>query len=336
MFRSIIAGYEGPDRGRHAVAFARVLADATGASLLLVGAHPQQPLPLTASSRDEHDRTERALRAVRDELAPNALVTAVGALSPAHALCHLAERRNADLVVVGSSHHGRADRLRRADHSLQVLHGAGPPVAVVPDARAVRDGLRRIVAGIDGSPESLDALRVAADLARAARAAVWIEVAVSDVVPAWPNGIGFAPPYAETGAPVGAREDAERLLRRALEDLDGVDADGRVVLGEPVKVLAAATATADLLVVGSRRWGPVSRVLLGSTSEAVVRRSTGPVLVVPRGAGAGGAAGQRDRRSGGRDLTAAPDGGAPAAPSSSQDHTPATSSATGRSARSRW
>ena len=38
-----------------------------------------------------------------------------------------------------------------------------------------------------------------------------------------------------------------------------------------------------MLVVGSRGWGPVRRLLLGSTSERLVREAVGPVLVVPRG-----------------------------------------------------
>jgi nucleotide-binding universal stress UspA family protein len=41
--------------------------------------------------------------------------------------------------------------------------------------------------------------------------------------------------------------------------------------------------TVDLLVCGSRGYGPVRRVLLGGISARVVRNSRVPVVVVPRG-----------------------------------------------------
>jgi nucleotide-binding universal stress UspA family protein len=39
----------------------------------------------------------------------------------------------------------------------------------------------------------------------------------------------------------------------------------------------------DLLVCGSRGYGPVRRVLLGTVSSALLRQASVPVLVVPRG-----------------------------------------------------
>ena len=38
----------------------------------------------------------------------------------------------------------------------------------------------------------------------------------------------------------------------------------------------------DLLVIGSRRWGAATRVLVGSTGEALLHDAACPVLVVPR------------------------------------------------------
>jgi nucleotide-binding universal stress UspA family protein len=77
-----------------------------------------------------------------------------------------------------------------------------------------------------------------------------------------------------------------RLVEETIADLSGVAAEPQVVIGEPARALADAAEFADLLVLGSRRWGPISRLALGSTSEAVVRRATGPVLVLPRAADA--------------------------------------------------
>jgi hypothetical protein len=46
--------------------------------------------------------------------------------------------------------------------------------------------------------------------------------------------------------------------------------------------LILASENLDLLVLGSRRWGPVKRLALGSTSERVIRHTACPVLVPPR------------------------------------------------------
>jgi nucleotide-binding universal stress UspA family protein len=286
MLRTILAGCDGFERGREAVAFAATLARATGARLHVVAAHLEPPLPFPASSRERAEQIDRAIRRVRDELAPQATATAVHALSPAHALRHAAEREHADLIVVGSRRHGRLGRILEADHALQVLHSAPQSVAVVPDGVAVAARLERIVVGFDGSPEAAAALDLAADIARRAGAQLWLQAVVDDRQPGWSTtAAGFARPEDWTAWLEEGRIAARALVDRAVAELAGVDADGGVAVGNPARELAHIGASADLLVLGSRRWGPVSRVALGSTSEAVVRRAAGPVLVMPRGAG---------------------------------------------------
>lgn len=82
-------------------------------------------------------------------------------------------------------------------------------------------------------------------------------------------------------------EAIETQLRRQLEDVarsirEDVSANTVVLCGDPVRLLADAAADADLLVVGSRGYGPLRRVLLGSTSAGLVRSVRCPVLVYPR------------------------------------------------------
>jgi nucleotide-binding universal stress UspA family protein len=58
------------------------------------------------------------------------------------------------------------------------------------------------------------------------------------------------------------------------------------VYGEVVDELSVVGERGvDLLVCGSRGYGPVRRVLLGTVSAALVRQASLPVLVVPRGGG---------------------------------------------------
>jgi nucleotide-binding universal stress UspA family protein len=66
-------------------------------------------------------------------------------------------------------------------------------------------------------------------------------------------------------------------------------ADARLLPGNPSeRLLDQAELGVDLLVVGSRGFGPVMRTLLGSVSGTVVRAAPCPVMVVPRSYGAVG------------------------------------------------
>lgn len=132
MYRTIVAGCDGGHRGRGAVSLAQAIASATHARLLLVGVHHQPPLPFPSSYVDQRKDLEHQLRAVRDELAPEAIVQVAADISPAHALRHIARFEHADLIVVGSRHRRRLQRILDSDHALQVLHGARCAVAVAP------------------------------------------------------------------------------------------------------------------------------------------------------------------------------------------------------------
>ncbi|MQA73150.1 MAG: hypothetical protein GEU88_02160 [Solirubrobacterales bacterium] len=80
-----------------------------------------------------------------------------------------------------------------------------------------------------------------------------------------------------------AREVAARLatdLGAALETITVAEGDG-----DPAEVLAARSRDLDLLVIGSRGYGPVRHALVGNVSTTVMRTASCPVLVVPRSAG---------------------------------------------------
>ena len=55
--------------------------------------------------------------------------------------------------------------------------------------------------------------------------------------------------------------------------------------GDPAKVLAERSRGLDLLVVGSRGYGPVRHALVGNVSYELMRTAACPVVVVPRSAG---------------------------------------------------
>lgn len=283
MFHTIIAGCDGYDRGLAAVRFASTLAEAIDARLVLAAAHVDPPVPFPTTFRERAAERDAAIRRVRDELAPTATTTTIATLSPAHALRHAAEIEHADLIVVGSRHRSRVGRIVEVDHALQVLHGAPSAVTVVPDGADVAPRLSRIAVGIDGSSESRAALALAVDLARRVDARLWLQVVVEDRLPAWSTTApGFVPPVDWSAWLEDRQQDARTLLEQSLAGIVDVPADGNVSVGHPARDLASVGSWSDLLIVGSRHWGVLGRLALGSTSEGVVRRAAGPVLVLPR------------------------------------------------------
>jgi nucleotide-binding universal stress UspA family protein len=139
----------------------------------------------------------------------------------------------------------------------------------------------RVVVGVDGSPESVAALRWAADEAR-------LRHAVLDVITVWeyPQGLYMG----MTGAVMpedmgdtlerGAKDLQAAALAEAIPDQGFVSLDTRVVEGQPAWVLGEAAAGADMLVVGSRGLGGFRELLLGSVSQQCAHHAACPVVIV--------------------------------------------------------
>jgi nucleotide-binding universal stress UspA family protein len=85
------------------------------------------------------------------------------------------------------------------------------------------------------------------------------------------------------------KEAMEKALRHQLRDAretvpEGIDVETSLIGGDPAATLiSAVTMPGTLLLVGSRAYGPVRRVLLGSVSSKLVRSAPCPLIVHPRG-----------------------------------------------------
>ena len=79
------------------------------------------------------------------------------------------------------------------------------------------------------------------------------------------------------------REEAEDRLAAVLAELGDI-ATGDLPVGDPAHELAGAAHGLDLLVTGSRGYGPIRRLMLGSTSTKLVHEAPCPVLVLTRAA----------------------------------------------------
>lgn len=76
-----------------------------------------------------------------------------------------------------------------------------------------------------------------------------------------------------------------------------------VTYGGPREELVGSARTLDLLIVGSRNYGPLGRLIHGSVSRYLVGHASCPLLVLPRAAAE--VATSADRR---EDAAAAPIG----------------------------
>lgn len=200
-------------------------------------------------------------------------------------LIELTAAEEAHLLVFGSSHRGTVGRILLGSTVESVLHGVAAAIAVAPRGYAEREPAEpaRIGVAYDRSPESELALETAMDLAEAWSCELTL-VGVAD----YPRY-----DYAEAWTVLsgGGLHDFEREAHRdALEAglakaKRRVSATTELMTGRPGPILAGASGDFDLLVAGSRGYGPVRRTLLGSTTRRLMADSSCPVLVTPRGSG---------------------------------------------------
>jgi nucleotide-binding universal stress UspA family protein len=296
MDRRILVAYDGRDGGADALALGAQLAETLSAPLLLGSVFPAVRYHATIVAAGEFERQLRAgaeaqlATAVEGLGATGDVATrAVGAGSAPAGLHQLSVDEDAGLVVLGSTTHGKVGRILIGSTAQRLLHGSPCPVTVAPNGYRERsaEGFRTVGVGYDASPESEAALDAAAKLAQAAGASVRV---VSLVEPQPPIGGG---PISSWPASLDAEgdelmrdlvEDRRAALRSALARLPkGLDLEGYVEIGSPVADLTESGPQVDLLVVGSRGYGPMRSVLLGAVSAQVMRSAKVPVIVVPRG-----------------------------------------------------
>jgi nucleotide-binding universal stress UspA family protein len=141
----------------------------------------------------------------------------------------------------------------------------------------------RIVAGVDGSPCSMAALRWAAR--QAGLTGSTVEAVIAWQYPAAVTGYAWMPIAVVESADYA--EIAQKVVAEAISNVDTASGDvsisARVQEGYPAQVLIDAAAGADLLVVGSRGHGGFAGAVLGSVSMHCVHHALCPVVVVRDG-----------------------------------------------------
>ncbi len=206
---------------------------------------------------------------------------------PDERIVALAEKIEADLILIGSRGLGGLRRALIGGVSDSVVRHAHCPILVVRKDERYEDGLppTKILLAVDGSKESKEAARIAANLASGTGS----ELHITCVVPTAPER-----PYPHSYAMEAmVHHDAafERAKEEVREFLDDRKGEARALgvetvlahlgLGHPDKevVKLAEELDAGMIVLGSRGLGGIKRALMGSVSESVVRHAHCPVLV---------------------------------------------------------
>jgi nucleotide-binding universal stress UspA family protein len=286
MTATIIIDFHDPRRGRDALALARSLGEVTGARFVTVTSYMRdryRMLPVDgwhgATPQETRNAADLAGSLLADE--PGAVTRVIGATSPTRALHETAEREQADLIVLGSDELGEPGRLTAGDTRRQALQGAPCAVALAPAGFADTDGrLAPVGIGFDGSAESRLALSSAAGVAKSVGGELRVISVLKRPTPTHPM-------FAFTSYREHLEELRDQAQSRLLEVADALPARPEiqplVIDGEAADVLVAQSDELGLIVVGSRAYGPLRRVLLGSVSDALLNRAACPVMIVPRG-----------------------------------------------------
>jgi nucleotide-binding universal stress UspA family protein len=281
--KSIAVAVDASQRSLDALALGRLLSEATALPATLVSVFSYDPLADPAN--DELTRAREDARSILVELghkaglgAPDAEV--IPGNFAARELQRVSERETTAVIVVGSTHRGPVGRLLPGGVGERLLTGAACPVAIATRGYADRSAGRLGCIGVafDGSDESRRALEAARRLALASDATLRV-ISVFERLT-----FGAIATGRTGGVSINERLRAEQreALSEATADVQE-RVETRFLDGSPGEALAEESAELDLLVTGSRGYGPRAAVLLGSTTHTLMRKASCPGLVLSRG-----------------------------------------------------
>jgi nucleotide-binding universal stress UspA family protein len=251
IFSRVLVGVDGTAESFDALRQAALLKAPAG-TITCVAAWSLAPLVTPVTVLPSADAEEREARGDAEETLrrAQAYISSAEAMVvhgfAGHALIDAARHERSTLLAIGSHGQRRAEGILLGSTATLLLHDAPCSVLLARESAHLRP--RRIVVGIDGSPESAAAYSVARYLAGRFDGDVSVVVA----------------------------EGKKPIDPAAISLIVG---DGfRVVPEEPVRALTAASAGADLVVLGSR--GLHGLTSLGSVSERTAHRADCSTLIV--------------------------------------------------------
>jgi nucleotide-binding universal stress UspA family protein len=286
--RSILCPTDFSEHSRHALEHAIALARWSSAELVVMHVAPSLPsspdafltgpvaVPLSESERKRlFDALARFARPAEESGVKLRIVLEEGRV--AERILAQVDASGANLIVLGTHGEGGFARLVLGSIAAKVLRLAHCPVVTVPPGEKLASPdvlFQTVLAAVDFSPASLDALVVARSLADGARAHLLVLHILETVPVDDPRALLH----------FGSAEFLSFLevdARRRLEEL-APSAEVLVAAGKPYREIlrVAKEREAGFIVMGVQGRGAVSAALFGSTADHVVRSASCPVLTV--------------------------------------------------------
>ncbi len=295
----IIIGVTRDSQSLDSVALGMLIADAIGATPVIANVYPlafDYPGPAHVDAEwhgflieQAHETLDGARANIGDR--DGVEYCLLGHRSSGKGLAQLAIDRSASMIVIGSNNDASDGRIGSGSTANQLLHGSPVPVAIAPRGYSTwaPKRLGHIVLAYQRSSESDYAFNLILDtlLAHPVHGSLGLNLVtiIERVTKIYGSRLGRS---AEQGVLAALREQALDGLRIAQSRVPAGLIDTTLELLEGDTVTAALAKfdwhDDDIFVAGSAGGGPLRRVFLGDMAYKLLRGSTLPVVIVPRGA----------------------------------------------------
>jgi nucleotide-binding universal stress UspA family protein len=304
MYHRIVVPLDGTPFSEHALPYAVRLAERAGANLELCHVHVHQDrnpdfAALTPyqfqhcvdaeyefdAEAAEHEAEVLEAAAARVRAATSAVVTTRSLSGRVDgAIRQEAESAVADLVVMATHARSGFARVRLGSVADRLVHTLNIPVLLVQPGEAaeppVFEGFRRVLIPLDGSPFSEQVIERSLPLLKAAGGTPVLLHVVAPML--GPARRPEAP--APEGRTIQRREDAVAYLEVQARTLaaEGLEPEIRVIVDRsPATAILSAAGEPDMdaLVMATHGRGGVTRLLVGSVADQVLRQCRKPIML---------------------------------------------------------
>lgn len=272
MSEKYLIGVDGSDHSRAALEWGLARASARGASVELLHVADDSFLSesvafLSEAQRASEQMLENEIAVARDTYGFTGKISGTAVVG--HPIAEIEEAsKHANLIVLGAHSGGKFAGSVFGTRAVKVAAVAHCPVAVIPAEVKEQPG-EGVVVGVDGSEPSRVAVAFAAE--EASRRGVPL-IAVYAWMPPLTPGLEYLWSEELVAAQEKAAEEAIAIGVAGLASrYPDLEIRREIVQAPPVTALLQAAASADMVVVGSRGRGGISRLLLGSVSQSLLQ-----------------------------------------------------------------
>ncbi|MCY4654430.1 MAG: universal stress protein [Dehalococcoidia bacterium] len=292
MFTKALVPLDGTDVSEGIVPFITQLARGLDLGVVLAAAidiEPALDLPNVAGSAMTN-RVQERLEELADRLALEGIAadTSTGSGPASDSILRMAQDSGCDLIAMSTRGRGVVSSGLLGSVTYKIMHESPIPVLAITPERAKRHwesdyGIREIIVPLDGSELAEAALPYAAAIA----ARMDMRMTLLRVLPVdhvYTEGAGYHLVDEWTSALAEMESEARSYLVAKARRLrvEGIEVEVETVRGRPSTEIAELARRSDhnMIALATHGRTGVSRLLMGSVAEAVVRESGDPVLIV--------------------------------------------------------